>query len=116
MAHERLTRICVNEAEFAIVIGDLYQKGLGTELLARLLDVACEENLSRIVAEILPENLAMQSTCQKLGFDLEFHCGREHGETEATVVAFKRTWQEYWSHGDEGSRPVSPLRANNHRN
>ena len=70
----RLSRLHgANEAEFAIVISDLYQdQGLGTELLARLLDVGREEKLSRIVAEILPENLAMQSVCKKLGFHLEY--------------------------------------------
>ena len=70
----RLSRLHgANGAEFAIVISDLYQgQGLGTELLARLLDVGREEKLSRIVAEILPENLAMQSVCKKLGFDLEY--------------------------------------------
>ncbi|MCI0535705.1 MAG: GNAT family N-acetyltransferase [Verrucomicrobiales bacterium] len=70
----RLSRLHgANEAEFALVISDLHQgQGLGTELLARLLDVGREEKLSRIVAEILPENRAMQSVCKKLGFDLEY--------------------------------------------
>jgi acetyltransferase len=58
-----------DDGEFAILIGDQYQRtGLGTELLARLIQIGRDEKLERIVAEILPENEGMRRVCQKLGF------------------------------------------------
>jgi acetyltransferase len=70
----RLTKLHdVNQAEFAILISDLQQgQGLGTELLAQLLEIGREEKLSRIVGEILPENQPMQNVCKKLGFHLQY--------------------------------------------
>jgi acetyltransferase len=59
-----------NDGEFAILIGDQYQRtGLGTELLTRLIQIGRDEKLDRIVAEILPENEGMRRVCQKLGFE-----------------------------------------------
>jgi len=61
-----------DEAEFSMLIGDRFQcKGLGTELLRRLIDIGQDEKLQYITAEILSENRAMQHVCQKLGFHLE---------------------------------------------
>lgn len=60
-----------NEAEFGMLINDKYQnRGLGTELLGRLLQVGKDEKLDRISADILPDNRAMQRICEKLGFQL----------------------------------------------
>jgi acetyltransferase len=57
------------EGEFALLINDKYQRtGLGTELLARLLDIGRDEKLEKVVAEILPENEGMRRVCAKLGF------------------------------------------------
>ncbi|MBR8840347.1 MAG: bifunctional acetate--CoA ligase family protein/GNAT family N-acetyltransferase [Stigonema ocellatum SAG 48.90 = DSM 106950] len=61
-----------NEAEFAIVVSDRYQcRGLGTELLLRLLQVSRDEQLSTISADILTDNVAMQRVCEKVGFHIE---------------------------------------------
>jgi acetyltransferase len=61
-----------DEAEFSMLISDRYQcKGLGTELLRRLLEVGKDEKLHYITAEILSENRAMQRVCEKVGFRLE---------------------------------------------
>jgi acetyltransferase len=58
-----------NEGEFALLINDEYQRtGLGTELLARLLDIGRDEKLEKVVAEILPENEGMRRVATKLGF------------------------------------------------
>lgn len=58
-----------NDAEFAIVVVDEYQKrGLGTELLSRLITIGRDEKLTRISADILPENHEMRRVCEKLGF------------------------------------------------
>jgi acetyltransferase len=71
------------EAEFAILISDAYQgHGLGSELLTRLLDIARQEGeVSRVVAYMLPENLAMKRVSQKLGF----HFQREDGMLKAAI-------------------------------
>ena len=59
------------ESEFAILIGDAFQKrGLGVELLRRLVEIARAEKVRIVSAEILPENRGMQRVCQKLGFKL----------------------------------------------
>lgn len=58
-------------AEFGLVISDGYQRrGLGTEILRRLIEIGRREKLSTIVAEILPENRGMLRACEKLGFQL----------------------------------------------
>ncbi|MEB3295716.1 MAG: bifunctional acetate--CoA ligase family protein/GNAT family N-acetyltransferase [Synechococcales bacterium] len=60
------------EAEFAILVSDAVQgQGLGSELLRRLVAIGREAHLTRITAEILPENVAMQRVCQKVGFQLK---------------------------------------------
>ncbi|MDJ0516933.1 MAG: bifunctional acetate--CoA ligase family protein/GNAT family N-acetyltransferase [Trichodesmium sp. MO_231.B1] len=62
----------VNEAEFAMLVSDRYQRqGLGTELLLRLVQVGQDEKLERIVATILAENTPMQRVCEKVGFQLQ---------------------------------------------
>lgn len=79
----RLTKIPgTNDAEFALVVADHMQgRGLGTELLRRLLQVAAQENLGRVTGDILPENLPMQQVCRKLGFRLRYSA--EHGIVKA---------------------------------
>lgn len=58
-----------DEAEFAMLISDVWQaKGMGTKLLGTLLQVARDEKLSRVSADILAENLEMQRVCKRLGF------------------------------------------------
>lgn len=63
----------VNEGELAALISDEYQgRGLGTELVKRLLEIARVEKLDRVTAEILAENTQMQAVCRMLGFKLSF--------------------------------------------
>lgn len=60
-----------NEAEVAILVSDEYQRrGLGSELLRRLIQVARDQKLERIVAEMLRDNIIMQSILKKSGFRL----------------------------------------------
>jgi acetyltransferase len=70
----RLTRLHgVKEAEMAILINDDYHgRGLGTELLRRLIAICREEKLDCIVADILAENRTMQRICEHLGFRLTY--------------------------------------------
>jgi acetyltransferase len=61
-----------NEAEFALLVSDRWQKkGLGTELLKRLVQVGREEKLTRITADIMADNHAMQHISTKVGFKLQ---------------------------------------------
>ncbi|MGA9806868.1 MAG: bifunctional acetate--CoA ligase family protein/GNAT family N-acetyltransferase [Candidatus Sulfotelmatobacter sp.] len=58
-----------NEAEVAVLVSDQYQKlGLGNELLRRVVEVARDEKLSQVSAEMLTDNLAMQIIMKRLGF------------------------------------------------
>jgi acetyltransferase len=70
----RLTKIhATTDAEFAILVTDAFQgKGLGTELLGRLLDIAKHEGVARVVAEMLAENREMQRICERYGFKVTY--------------------------------------------
>ncbi|HZT28540.1 MAG TPA: bifunctional acetate--CoA ligase family protein/GNAT family N-acetyltransferase [Bryobacteraceae bacterium] len=69
----RLTKVHgTNDAEVAVLVSDQYQgRGLGKELLARLLIVGADEKLSRLTADILPDNRSIMRICEKLGFSLK---------------------------------------------
>lgn len=73
-----------NEAEFAVLVIDEWQRrGLGTELLRRLVAIAEAEGIERLTAEILSENVEMQRVAARLGFRLE------QGPDATTVRAVK---------------------------
>jgi acetyltransferase len=60
------------DAEFAILVQDAYQRGgLGTEILRRLLDVGRKEGIKRIYGTILNDNANMLRVTERLGFKLE---------------------------------------------
>ncbi|HMK20741.1 MAG TPA: GNAT family N-acetyltransferase, partial [Terriglobales bacterium] len=74
-----------NDAELAVLVDDRYQgQGLGTELYKRLIGVARDEKLSRVVCTILAENREMRAICQKLGFHMESDL--EDGTVRAELV------------------------------
>jgi acetyltransferase len=78
----RLQGIGGEEAEYAIVISDDYQKqGIGTEFLRRLIEIGRLEGVKVIVAEILSDNTVMQKIAEKLGFKMK----RELGDTVVTA-------------------------------
>ena len=65
-----------NAGEFAVVVTDQWQrKGLGTELTKRLIQIAKDEKLGRLVAYTLRENKDMQQMCKKIGFDVRTPVG-----------------------------------------
>jgi acetyltransferase len=71
------------EAEFAILVSDAYQgHGFGAELLRRLVEIGRDEKLKRIVATILPENVAMQHVSRKIGFKLTRSESEMHAEID----------------------------------
>ena len=81
----RLSKIHgTNDAEFAIVISDKYQRqGLGTELMKKLIDIGKLEKIDRIVAELLPDNAGMTRVMDKVGF-------RFRNDIEKQVVIAER--------------------------
>jgi acetyltransferase len=70
----RLTRLHgMKEAEMAILISDdFHGRGLGTELLRRLIEICRAEKIGCLVADILAENRTMQRICEHLGFRLTY--------------------------------------------
>jgi acetyltransferase len=60
-----------NSAEFAVLIGDPWQKrGLGALLLNLMVQVARDEHLAAITGEILPDNAPMKQLFRRAGFHL----------------------------------------------
>jgi acetyltransferase len=60
-----------DEGELAAVAIDAAQhKGLGTELYTRLIEIAREDKLKKLVSVMLPENREMRALCGKLGFKM----------------------------------------------
>jgi acetyltransferase len=56
-------------AEFALVVGDPWQRlGLGRHLLERLIAIARERGVKRLVGEVLTENGPMLELTRRLGF------------------------------------------------
>ncbi len=75
----------VNEGEFAVIVADEFHgRGLGAELIRRLIDIGRREKLDRIVGDVLPDNVMMLHVCEKLGFTLE-------GDVEDPVVRTELT-------------------------
>lgn len=73
-----------DEAEFSMLISDLWQnRGIGTKLLSTLLQVARDEKVARVTAQILPDNVEMQHICKKLGF--EVIRSTEHQDVHAQI-------------------------------
>ena len=59
------------DAEFALIITDACQRrGLGTQLLRMLIEIARDEGIERIVAAILPDNHEMIQVARKCGFEV----------------------------------------------
>jgi len=68
----RMSKIHGTEsARFSILISDQAQgKGIGRELIKRLIQVAKGEKIKSLRALMTRDNHAMQHLCQKLGFSL----------------------------------------------
>jgi len=77
MGVARLSKLHGSSAgEFAVVVTDAWQrKGLGTELTKRLVQIAKDEKLARLVAYTLRENKDMQQMCKKVGFKVRTPVG-----------------------------------------
>ena len=80
----RLSKLhSTNAAEFAVVVIDKWQhKGLGTELTNRLVQIAKNEKLDRLIAYTLRENKEMQNMCKKVGFKVRIPVGESESIIE----------------------------------
>ena len=69
----RLSKLAgTEEATFALLIKDSYQhQKLGSKLLYKLLKIAKDEKIKKVIAQMRPENEEMQAICKKLGFTLQ---------------------------------------------
>jgi len=73
----------VPEAEFSMIVGDRWQRrGLGAELLRRLVEIGRDEGLALIWADLLAGNLGMRRTSESVGFTII-----EEGLGDSTVRA-----------------------------
>jgi RimJ/RimL family protein N-acetyltransferase len=71
-------------AEIAVTVIDGWQgRGLGTELLARLSERACQEGIRRFTAAVAADNAAMTGLLRNLGAEV---VGREFGTLEYEVA------------------------------
>ncbi len=74
-----------NNAETALIISDLFQRrGLGTEMVRRMVGIARAENYDQLVADLLPENTAMQTVFRRQGFTLRHSI--QDGVTKAVLA------------------------------
>jgi len=64
-------RLAGQEAEFSLLVADPWQgRGIGRELLGRLIEVGRREKLALLHSDVLGANLRMQRLCSTLGFVL----------------------------------------------
>ena len=72
-----------DDAEFALLVRDDWQgRGLGTEVLRRIVDVARREGMRRVIATMLPDNGAMIHVATKLGFTVRCEPGAAEAAAE----------------------------------
>jgi acetyltransferase len=75
-----------NEAEFALLVSDRWQRhGIGRRLLHLLVQVGRDEALDRITAIILPNNTGMQHLARVAGFQLDHPAGGTEVTAELTL-------------------------------
>ena len=71
LAIASLTKLSGRDGEVAVLVTDTHQQdGLGTELVRRLVDVAHDERLERVVAFTMTDNHGMCGVFKRLGFAL----------------------------------------------
>jgi acetyltransferase len=96
ITHERLSRVCfidpakemalvaetcdgaivgvgrlTSDSEFAVIVSDAWQdRGVGSALLGRLIQIARRKGLRGITGAVLADNTAMLDLCFRLGFTL----------------------------------------------
>jgi len=73
------------EARYTMLVSDNYQgKGLGKELLTRIIKIGRDEKVKRIIALMSPDNEAMKKLCRAVGFS-SFEIDSENGMLKAQI-------------------------------
>ncbi len=73
------------EARYTMLISDKYQgKGLGKELMTRIIKIGRDEKVKRIIALMSPENEAMKTLCRAVGFS-SFEIDSKNGMLKAQI-------------------------------
>jgi GNAT superfamily N-acetyltransferase len=88
------------DAEGAFSVEQDYQnRGIGTELLARIIRAARNRGVERLYMNCLAENHKMQRICRK--FDAELHF--DHGEVIGRVLPALPTYMSLWEEAVDDS-------------
>jgi acetyltransferase len=73
------------EARYTMLISDNYQgKGLGKELMTRIIKIGRDEKVKRIIALMSPDNEPMKKLCRAVGFS-SFEIDSENGMLKAQI-------------------------------
>ena len=89
-----------SDAEGAFSVEPEYQsRGLGTELLGRIIRAARNRNVSRLFMNCMAENHKMQRICRKHQADLVF----DHGEVVGRVIPSLPTYISLWEEAVDDS-------------
>jgi acetyltransferase len=73
------------EARFTMLVSDKYQgRGLGKELLARIVKIGRDEKIKRIIALMSPDNESMKRLCRQVGFS-SFEMDSQNGMLKAQI-------------------------------
>ena len=82
----RLSRLFgTDDATFAVLVTDVRQgKGVGTELLRRLVEIARAEGVATLGADMRADNVSMRRAAEKVGFTIR------RGATEDLIRAEMR--------------------------
>ena len=79
-------------AEFSVVVGDLWQgKGIGAELLKRCLLISKERGIENVKGIVLPENTQMFALGKKLGFTAKKIVGESEYELNIDLTIILKT-------------------------
>jgi RimJ/RimL family protein N-acetyltransferase len=85
VAGARYVVVRPGEAELAFAVVDRHQgQGIGAALMRHLVAIARDAGLRELVADILPENAAMLTVCDKTGLPL--HTRRAAGVITVTLL------------------------------
>lgn len=86
----RLSKVSKSrEAEFSLLISDAWQdRGVGGQLLSRLIQVARQEKIERLFGTIMAENLEMRRLAEKSGFKLTSDLGDNTLHATLDLVSF----------------------------
>jgi acetyltransferase len=88
LAVGRLSKLHGSDAaEIAVLVRDEFQhKGLGTELVSRLLQIARDEKLKYVVSTMLGVNREMRAICKRLNFQLSVDMEDDLVNARATLT------------------------------